>query len=125
MIDYIENEYAKYWIEKNILYFVYKDGLSIDLSIAIKVVEDRLFLQQGEAFLILCDMRGIKSINKSARNYLAVEGSVLIKAVALLINTPLTNAISGFYIKTSNPTIVTKAFTEKEDALKFLNSENP
>ncbi|GAA3586913.1 hypothetical protein Q4Q39_19255 [Flavivirga amylovorans] len=125
MIDHLENEYAKFWIEKDILYFVYKDGISIDQSVAIKVVEDRLLLQQGKAFLILCDMRGIKKINKSARNYLALEGSTLIKAVALLVNTPLSSTISGFYIKTSNPSITTQVFTEQEDALKFLNNYNP
>ncbi|WP_303319143.1 hypothetical protein Q4Q34_03690 [Flavivirga abyssicola] len=122
MIDHIENEYAKFWIEKDILHFVYKNGISIDQSVAMKVVEDRLLLQQGKAFLILCDMRGIKKINKSARNYLALEGSTLIKAVALLVNNPLSSTISGFYIKTSNPTITTQVFTEEKEALKFLNN---
>ncbi len=124
MKNHVENEYAKFWIEKGILYFVYKNGISIDLSVATKVVEDRLLLQQGKAYLIFCDMRGVKSINKSARDYLAIEGSVLIKAVALLVNNPLTNTISGFYIKTSNPTITTQVFTEEEDALKFLYNHN-
>lgn len=103
MNEYIENEYAKFWIEKDILHFIYKDGISIDQAVAIKVVKDRLLLQQGKPFLTLCDMRGVKSINKSARNYLALEGSTLLKVVALLVNNPLTFAISGFYIKTSNP----------------------
>ncbi|GAA3648782.1 DUF7793 family protein [Flavivirga jejuensis] len=125
MKEHIENEYAKFWIEKDILFFVYKNGISIDQSVATKIVEDRLSLQQGKAFLIFCDMRGIKSINKSARNYLAIEGSVLIKAVALLVNNPLTSAISGFYIKTSDPAIKTQVFTKKEDALEFLNNETP
>ncbi|MDO5978198.1 hypothetical protein [Flavivirga spongiicola] len=124
MKDLIENEYAKFWTEKDILYFVYKKGISIDLSAAMKVVEDRLLLQQGKAFLIFCDMRGVKSVNKSARDYLAIEGSVLIKAVALLVNNPLTNTISGFYIKTSNPAITTQVFTKEEEALEFLNNLN-
>ena len=122
MTDYIENEYARFCIEKDILFFVYKDGISIDETVAMKVVKDRLLLQQSKAFLILCDMRGVKSINKIARNYLAIEGSALIKAVALLVNNPLTDTISGFYIKTSNPAITTQVFTEREDALEFLNN---
>lgn len=122
MKNHIENEYATFWIEKDILYFIYKNGISIDQTIATKVVQDRLLLQQGKSFLIFCDMRGVKSINKSARNYLAIEGSTLIETVALLVNNPLTNTISGFYIKTSNPAISTKVFTEKEEALKYLNN---
>ncbi|MDO5978199.1 hypothetical protein [Flavivirga spongiicola] len=118
----IENKYAKYWIEEDILYFVYKKGISIDLSVAMKVVEDRLSLQQGREFLIFCDARGIKSLNKKARDYFALEGSVLMKAVAILVNNPLNNAILNFYIKTSNPTIKIQTFFEKEEALEFLNN---
>ncbi|AUP78706.1 DUF7793 family protein [Flavivirga eckloniae] len=122
MIDHIENKFVKYWIEDDILYTVYKDGASIDLSGAIKIVKDRLFLQQGKDFLIYCDLRGVKSVNKSARNYFALEGSVLIKAVALLVNPPLTSAISGFFLKANNPAFKIQIFTEKEDAIEFLNN---
>lgn len=120
--NYIENECAKLWIEKEILFVVYKNDVSVDLAGAIKVVEDRLFLQQGKAFLVFCDMRGVKSAEKAARNYLALEGSVLIKAVALLVNNPISYTISGFYIKTSKPTISTKVFTDDDEALAFLRS---
>ena len=120
--NYIENEYAKLWIEDDILFVVYKNDVSIDLAGAIKIVEDRLFLQQGNAFLIFCDMRGVKSADKAARNYLAFEGSVLIKAVALLINNPLSYIISGFYLKTSKPIISTNVFTDEAKALTFLRS---
>ena len=91
------------------------------LSGAIQIVKDRLFLQQGKDFLIYCDLRGVKSVNKSARNYFALEGSVLIKAVALLVNPPLTSAISGFFVKANNPAFKIQIFTEKEDAIAFLN----
>ncbi|MDD7888264.1 hypothetical protein [Flavivirga sp. 57AJ16] len=122
MTDYIENGYAKYWIEKDILFIVYKKGISLDRSAAIKVVEDRLAIQQGRAFLIFCDVRGIKSANKDARSYFAVEGSVLIKAVAFLSNSPLDNTLSDFFIKINNPTITPKLFSKKEDAIEFLNN---
>tara|TARA_R110002050_G_scaffold24083_3_gene64260 strand:+ start:13868 stop:14248 length:381 start_codon:yes stop_codon:yes gene_type:complete len=122
MENHVENEYAKFWIEKDILFIVYKKEVFINLPVAIKVVEDRLLLQQGKPFLIFCDVRNVKSINKAARNYLAMEGSVLTKVVALLVEGSLTNAMSAFYIKTSVPAIITQAFTKKEDALTFLNT---
>ncbi|MFI0428779.1 hypothetical protein [Mariniflexile sp. HMF6888] len=120
--NYIENECAKFWIEKEILFVVYKNDVSVDLAGAMKVVKDRLFLQQGKAFLVFCDMRGVKSADKAARDYLALEGSVLIKAVALLVNNPISYAISGFYIKTSKPIIPTEVFTDDAEALAFLRS---
>lgn len=122
MNNLIENDYAKFWIEKDILFFVYKNGVTIDLKASMEIVKDRLLLQQGKSFLIFCDIRGIKTIDKNARNYLAIEGSVLIEAVAVLSNTPLTITISDFYIKTSVPSITTKEFIEKSDAFLFLNS---
>ncbi|TGV01402.1 DUF7793 family protein [Flavivirga rizhaonensis] len=119
-----ENEYAKFWIEENILYTIHKNGVSLDETAAMKIVEDRLSLQQGKSFLIFTDVRGIKSTDKSARNYFAMEGSVLIKAVALLVNSPLENTLSQFFIKANNPAFMIKTFTEKEDTLEFLNNYN-
>ncbi|GAA3648773.1 DUF7793 family protein [Flavivirga jejuensis] len=121
MTDYIENEFAKFWIKKDILYLVYKNGISLDQPAAIKVVEDRLLLQKGKAFLIFCDLRGLKSVDKGARNYFAGEGGVLIKAIALLVKTPLTSAISGFFIKANRPTFKIEKFTKEADALEYLN----
>lgn len=120
-----ENEWAEFWIEKEILFFVYKDGVSIDRSIAVKVLKDRLALQEGRPFLIFCDARGVKKIDRAARDYYALEGSVLTIAVALLVSEPLTHALSGFYIKTSRPPIPTGMFTDEEEALAFLDVHKP
>lgn len=122
MNNRIENEYAKFWIENGILFFVYKNGIAIDLPTVIKIVEDRLKLQQGKALLNFSDIRGVKSVDKVARNYLAREGSVLIKAVALLVDNPLNNALSKFYVKANTPPIPTQMFTEREEALAFLET---
>ena len=118
----VESEYAQFWIENEILFFVYKKGIVIDRSVAIKIVEDRLLLQQGKAFSNFSDIRGVKSIDKAARNYLAVEGSVLIKATALLVDSPLADALSKFYLKASKPTIPTRVFTDEAAALAFLET---
>ncbi|WP_303319144.1 hypothetical protein Q4Q34_03695 [Flavivirga abyssicola] len=120
-----ENEYAKFWIEENILYTTYKNGVSLDEPAAMKIVEDRLSLQQGKSFLMLTDVRGIKSTDRSARNYFAMEGSVLVKAAALLVNSPLENILSQFFIKANNPAFIIETFADKEEALEFLNNYNP
>ncbi|GAA3586909.1 hypothetical protein Q4Q39_19250 [Flavivirga amylovorans] len=118
----IENEYAKFWIEKGILYTVYKNSVSLNESAAIKIVENRLTLQQGKSFLILSDVRGLKNTNKNTRNYFAMESSVPITAVALLVNSPLDNTLPEFFIKANNPVFKIETFTEKENALEFLNN---
>lgn len=122
MYDYLENEFAEFWIDKGILFFVYKPFSLIDLNAAEKIVADRLKLQRENAYPIFCDTRGIKDSEKAARDYLAIEGSILAKAVALLVKPPITEAMTFFYIKKSKPVIPTKIFTDKEEALEFVES---
>lgn len=121
MLNYLENEYAEFILQNEIVHIIYKNGISINLDTAVKIVEDRLLFQQGEPFPILCDIRGVKEVDKSARDYLAIEGSLLIKAVAFIIEPPLSEILSRFYIKTSHPPIPTDLFHQNSDALIFLN----
>jgi hypothetical protein len=74
-LSYFENEFAEYWIEEGILFFIYKPGISMTLEAAKRVVKDRLEVQKGESYPVFCDMRGIKDSDKPARDYLAKEGT--------------------------------------------------
>ncbi|SRX76364.1 DUF7793 family protein [Aequorivita antarctica] len=120
MLNYIENNYATYQIVEGILNIRYHIGISINLPAAVKIVEDRLALQQGQSYPALCDMRGVREVNKEARDYLAMEGSVLLKAVAFVVEQPISEAISRFYQFANKPPIPTEAFYTTENAKKFL-----
>lgn len=120
MISYFENDYASYKVHEGILYVTYHRDVSIDLEAATQIVKDRLTLHEGRPLPILCDMRGVKEVNKAARAYLAIEGSILIKAVAFIVEPPVTEMLSLFYIRTSAPPIPTKPFKTLEEALVFL-----
>ena len=120
MRNYFENDYTSYRFHNGILHIIYHQGVSIDLKAAMQIVKDRLSLHEGKTLPILCDIRGIKEINKSARAYLAMEGSTLIKAVAVIVEPPVSEMMSEFYIRTSNPIIPTKSFENLEDAMVFL-----
>ncbi|WP_298535854.1 hypothetical protein [uncultured Algibacter sp.] len=122
MRNYFENDYTSYRFHDDILHIVYHQGTCIDLKAAAEIVKDRLSLHQGRRLPILCDIRGIKEINKSARTYLAREGSTLIMAVAVIIEPPVSEMMSEFYIRTSNPTIPTKSFERMDEALAFLQT---
>ena len=50
-----------------------------------------------------------------------MEGSTLIKAVAVIVEPPVSEMLSELYIRTSNPPIPTQSFEHMEDALLFLN----
>lgn len=120
MEDRFENRYAEFWLNDGILQFIYKSGISIDFEAAQTIVADRIKFQKEREYPIFCDTRGIHHIEKEARDFLAIEGSLLAIAVAFLVNSNLSNVIAEFYLIANKPTIPTKVFSEKYEALKFL-----
>tara|TARA_R110002051_G_scaffold63132_5_gene114908 strand:+ start:6004 stop:6378 length:375 start_codon:yes stop_codon:yes gene_type:complete len=120
MRNFFENDYTSYRFFDGILHIIYHQGVSIDMVAAVRIVKDRLILQEGQSFPILCDIRGIKEINKAARSYLAIEGSTMIKAVAVIVDPPVSEIMWEFYVRTSNPPIPTKSCESIDEALLFL-----
>ncbi|WP_428743302.1 hypothetical protein [Tenacibaculum sp.] len=116
-----DNNYASFGIKEGILSFVYKEGVDIDLPAAMEIVSDRLRLQKGKTYPVLCDTRGVKSIDMNARRYLSTEGSVFIKAVALVSDTPLSHIFSEIYVKGNTPPIPTKIFNNEAEGLNYLS----
>ncbi|MAZ26679.1 MAG: hypothetical protein CL868_06330 [Cytophagaceae bacterium] len=120
MRDYLENKYAEFWIEAEILFCIYKSGTHLDLDAAKIVVKDRLMAQLDIAYPVYCDIRGIQNSEKEARDYLAREGSVLARAIAYHVHPPVSEGMLNFYLRRSRPTVPTQSFTSKEQALSFL-----
>ena len=120
--NYFQNAFAEFWTEHDVLFFVYKPGVVITLDAAKQIVGDRLKVQKGTTFPVFCDMRGIKDSERAARDYLAKEGSSLVKAVAVLTDSPVTKIMLNFYLTISRPLIPTKMFTNETQALEFLKS---
>ncbi|MBJ7880509.1 DUF7793 family protein [Gelidibacter salicanalis] len=121
MLNSLENDYASYRLRNGILYFEYKENVIVNLEEAIKIVDDRLKLQAGKSYPILCNTRGIKSMDKDARWYLATEGSQLAIAVALIRNTPLSRLLAEMYMLGSVPSVPTKIVDNEGEGLEFLN----
>ena len=120
--DFYENEYAQFWIANSILHFEYKENTTIDLKVAERVVADRIHFQNEISFPVLCDVRGVIATEKAGRDYLAQTGSILTKAVALLVHEKVLHMISTFYLQISKPSVPTKVFTKEEEALSYLQS---
>lgn len=119
-----ENKYAIYLMSEELMHIIYKKDLSIDLKAAQVVVRDRMKLQNGRQMPVLCDIRSVRSVNKPARDYLALEGSQWITALGFLIDPPVTDMISSIYVGTHAQTIPTRSFIKKSDALAFLKKND-
>lgn len=118
--DFYENNHARFWITDGILFFEYKPDTVIDLKVAQRVVTDRIHFQDERIYPVLCDIRGIVATEKSGRDYLAQSGSILTKAVGLIVHEKVLFTISTFYLQISKPSVPTQIFTKKDDALVYL-----
>ncbi|WP_421803943.1 hypothetical protein [Flagellimonas sp.] len=117
-----ENKYAIYSMTDELLHIIYKKDHDIDLKAAQLIVKDRMMLQNGKEMSVLCDIREVRKVNKPARDYLALEGSQWIKALAFLIADPVTDVISTIYLGTHAQSVPTRSFLKKSEALAFLKS---
>ncbi len=123
MIKFFENEYATYSIHDGLMHFTYKKNTTINFEAARTILKDRLFIQQNQSYPVLCDARQILFMTKPARNYLAVEGSVLIDVVALVTKFRGPSNIAGnIYLNRNKPTVHTEIFTNISEAVNFLKA---
>ncbi len=117
----IVNDYATYKIDNGILFFTYKENIILRLAEAIEIVTERIAFQNGKAYPILCDIRGIKHIDKDARRYLSTEGAQLTKAVAFISDNPLSHILSNVYLKANTPPNPIKVVGTELEGIKFLS----
>jgi hypothetical protein len=115
-----ENDFASFWIEGGIVYFVYKPNSVVSLEAARKIVDDRIKFQKQKDFPIYCDIRGMKSADKDARNYLAKEGSSYARAVAVVVDSPMSKIIGNIYLGLNKPITPSRLFTDEKDAVEYL-----
>ncbi|WP_147374132.1 DUF7793 family protein [Flagellimonas lutimaris] len=121
-----ENAYAVYLLTDELLHIVYKRVPYIDLKAAQVIVKDRMMLQKGKEMPVLCDIRQVRKVDKPARDYFALEGSLWIRALAFLVDPPVTDVISSIYLGTHAQKVPTKSFIKKTEALRFLQyQESP
>lgn len=116
----IEIPTAKMWREEGIVFVKFIDKLDMTLEKAQEGVRTRLKLSGGISYPVLIDMRGIKSVTREAREYLADEGAKLIKAGALIVGSPLNRTLGNIFLWVNKPKVPTRLFTDEKEALKWL-----
>jgi hypothetical protein len=105
------------------IFGIYSPKLEIDINIARELVANRLDYTQGSPVYTMIDFTNIKSVTKEARDYMNnPEGGL--KALlggAFLSNNVVATLFINLYLKVNNPTIPAKLFTNKADAVNWLN----
>ena len=122
MPEFLENKYARLWIDQGILFVTYKPDTVLDLRAAIRLTSDRLSLQGEKAYPVFVDFRGVKDLTRQARNYLAGEGALYIHVLGVYTPSPLGRLMAYFYIKANAPAIPTGIFPRKKEALHYVKT---
>lgn len=118
---FFKHSYAEMLLSKGMLHFTYLPIGSFDENVARQLVAARLQLQRERAYPVLCDIRALSLPTKRARHYLAVEGSLLITAVAYLVRRHATHELMRFFKDINQPVVPSAIFTQRDEALAYLN----
>ncbi|MCB0473003.1 MAG: hypothetical protein KDC56_08090 [Flavobacteriaceae bacterium] len=122
MNDIFETRFTKLWVKNEVLHCIYKPIEYLEFSVAKSIVQDRIHFQQETPYPVFCDIRGIKNSEKSARDYLAKEGSSLAKAVAIFDDRYIAEVMLRFYLQRNKPLVPTKLFKDYQEAIQFLSN---
>jgi hypothetical protein len=119
----MEDELFKMEIRDDILYIYYKRGLRFDLQVSKDFVAKRIQFLAGKQYPAVVIDEGLLSMDKQARDYFASdEGISGVTAVAFIQKTLFSKMLIDFFLGTSQPNISAKAFSNTDDAVKWLKS---
>ena len=117
-----ENEVYKVYLKDNILCGEYKKNTHIDLQMAKDLILLSKSLSKGVSYPHLIDAKHIISLSKDAREYLASpEATQDVIAGAFIIGSAVNRIIGNFFLRINKPQKPTKLFTDKEQALLWLD----
>ncbi len=119
---FVENPHIVSWLEDGIIHACYKPHLKhLTVEIAEQMVKDRLLMTDGITRPLLVDLGNLNKTDREARKYLS-EGEAMkdLSATAIIVRNQITRWLAGIYIKIDKPKIPTKFFTDKLNALVWL-----
>jgi hypothetical protein len=120
----IENDFVKLWFDDGVVYGEYKPNVVIDLEAAKQIVIDRIALSNGNYYPSLSYIDGLSSVTKEARDYFSKDDGIkYMKRLALITTSPISRIVGNFWMQISRPTVPTRLFSRKEDALNWLKED--
>ena len=109
------------WLDDGIIREKVQAGSAVDLDVAKEEIAAYVVLCKNEARPILVNIRNVKSATGEARSHLAGEkAATVIRAVALLIGSPLSKIIGNFFLGLNKTSFPSKLFTSEGEALEWL-----
>jgi hypothetical protein len=122
----IETQDVFFALEDGILFCSYKPHLEIDITVAKRIINDRVSFTEGKSYPILIDFSNMKSTTKEARDYMnSAEGGLKgLLCGAFLSNNVVGTLFVNLYFKVNSPPIPSRFFTSKAEAIEWLKKVN-
>ena len=120
--DIFENDFMRVERRGGIVFGAYKRG-PITLDMAKDVVKNRLNFSNQKDVPTLVTEKGLKGIERDARQYLGSdEGVKGVKAGAIVTKSSLSSHLANFFIRVSiiRTKVPMRLFTSEKEAVKWL-----
>ena len=122
MENFHEGKVIRLRIENGILFGQYMVE-TVDLKTAILATDERLRFTKGIEYPTLADYSKVKVTTKEARDYFTQQSaSSDLKAIAVLISSPVGSIIGNFFSKINKPPYPFKIFSDAEKAKEWLKN---
>jgi hypothetical protein len=121
-MDYTKLDHLEVKLENGILFCKYEEKLLLTLDLAKKMLADRLSYQNGPSYPVIILLNGLQAADKETRKYTAVEGIKGITMGAFIVKNAIERIIYNFFFSIEKPVIPTRAFTNEEDAIAWINT---
>jgi microsomal dipeptidase-like Zn-dependent dipeptidase len=117
----IEWDTSTIWFDENgILYSVSKKVPPQTMEEAIKSVEDFKKITGGKKVCMLADVTNSAETTKEMRDWAAIELPKLIKAIAMVSQSPLGKMLANLFFRVKKQPYPVKMFTDEEEAKEWL-----
>jgi hypothetical protein len=108
--------------EDGVSWTVLAENALIELDDVIQLTDlARQTYNPDQPFLLILDARQIAGMSNEARNYgVNHTFSTMLKAMAIVVDSPATRILANFYMKFNRPKTPTRVFSDTESARAWL-----
>ncbi len=107
--------------ENNIIHFDYRHHVDITLEDAMIEVAFCAEVGGGEKVAALVNITNARSVNQEARQYYSSEDAKRVyKAVALIVNSPVSKMLGNFFLGLNKPPMPLKLFNSAKEGIAWL-----
>lgn len=118
--EVLDTEYITFQLEEGVLHATYK-SVEVTEDIAKEVVKTRKAYCDYKTYPHLLMETSVAKITKEARDYFATDESTEgVAAGAIIVKSAFKMTLLNFFLKVSKPEVPARLFTNKEDAIQWL-----